>query len=471
MHRYHGNDDEIDIQVMRHHRPSPVLYDDRPARPVYLSGRPGQMLEIAGRSRSRSHERRAPAPAAAAPAPVIINNIYNDRDDSEEDERAYPSAVALSPHRSRSRQRPSQSPPMRDQYRDPGYMSREDYELESTRKELKRYKLQEKREEEERLMKNEMELKRLREEKKAEEEERAYHPVVALSPHRSRSRQRPSQSPPMRDQYRDPGYMSQEDYELERTRKELERYKLQEKREEEERLMKKEMELKRLREEKKAEEDEKLLKKEMELKRLKEEKKAEEEKKRAKEEAERAVKEWQTKEAERQAKEKKEKEEREKEYRKRLEEDLKRSNLDEKQIAIVLNNKEEEKAAERPTYTRMARRYLSVETLNTYRIDYALDPVSIIFSAAAMKINTRQDPEYVLIKRWVPEYEQDALWRHTKEIRERRRAPPMVLAIEDKHHHSHGHKEVEYEIVRKERQKRSKSPGGLVTFFAGAKRA
>jgi len=44
-----------------------------------------------------------------------------------------------------------------------------------------------------------------------------------------------------------------------------------------------------------------------------------------------------------------------------------------------------------------------------------------------------------------------------------------VLAIESgkkKHHH---HTEVEYDIVRREK-KRAKSPSGLVTFFAGARK-
>lgn len=34
--------------------------------------------------------------------------------------------------------------------------------------------------------------------------------------------------------------------------------------------------------------------------------------------------------------------------------------------------------------------------------------------------NKKQDPDYVLIKRWVPEYEQDFLWAQTKAIREGR---------------------------------------------------
>ncbi|KFY46224.1 hypothetical protein V494_00546 [Pseudogymnoascus sp. VKM F-4513 (FW-928)] len=58
----------------------------------------------------------------------------------------------------------------------------------------------------------------------------------------------------------------------------------------------------------------------------------------------------------------------------------------------------------RPTWTRMARRYISIETLNAHGINYGMD----------------YDPEYILIKRWVSENEQDSLWAHTRELRERR---------------------------------------------------
>jgi len=188
---------------------------------------------------------------------------------------------------------------------------------------------------------------------------------------------------------------------------------------------------------------------------LREEKKAEEEKKEKKEAEERAIKEYKAKEAEKAAKEKKEKEEREAEYKKRLEEDLRKSGMDDRQIAIVLK-KEKDGSADpnRPTYTRMARRYLSIETLRELRIDYTLDT----------------DPDYILIKRWVPEYEQDFLWNHTRELREMRdrSRQPIVLAIEEKKHKHHNHKDDEFEIVRKHKRKTSPSP--LVTFFAGGKR-
>lgn len=88
-----------------------------------------------------------------------------------------------------------------------------------------------------------------------------------------------------------------------------------------------------------------------------------------------------------------------------------------------------------------------------------------------------QDPEYILIKRWVPEHEQDFLWEHTRELRERRRSitsttNTTVLQIEGAgHHHHHGHGDVQYEFVKKKERKRDKSPApGLITFLAGGKR-
>jgi hypothetical protein len=71
----------------------------------------------------------------------------------------------------------------------------------------------------------------------------------------------------------------------------------------------------------------------------------------------------------------------------------------------------------------------------------------------------------------VPEHEQDILWRHTREIRERRipliehhhhrhHSPPAstIIAIEDSHH-----KEPRLEYVRKKRR----SPSRAIKFFAG----
>jgi hypothetical protein len=62
------------------------------------------------------------------------------------------------------------------------------------------------------------------------------------------------------------------------------------------------------------------------------------------------------------------------EYRKRLEEDLRKSGFDERQVEVVLK-KDKVIDANRPTYTRMSRKHLSLEILNRYRIDYELDQV------------------------------------------------------------------------------------------------
>ncbi|CZR67992.1 uncharacterized protein PAC_17891 [Phialocephala subalpina] len=73
-----------------------------------------------------------------------------------------------------------------------------------------------------------------------------------------------------------------------------------------------------------------------------------------------------------------------------------------------------EMSDDQPVYTRMSRRHLSLEVLHKYRIDYELD----------------QDPEYILINRWVPEYEQDFLWASSRETREKR-GKQRILAIQD----------------------------------------
>lgn len=241
---------------------------------------------------------------------------------------------------------------------------------------------------------------------------------------RARSRSR-SRAPSFTSSHQSSRHSSRDEYELERTRKELQQFKLKAEREEEE----------------------KRLKKELELERLRKEKREEEEKKRLKKESEEAVERWKLKEAERIAKEKKEKEEREKEYQHRLEDDLRKAGMDDRQIAVV-TKKEKAIDPSRPTFTRMSRKHLSIETLNAYKIDYEFDV----------------DPNYVLIRRWVPEYEQDFLWNHTREIRERRQ--PVLVAIEGKKKHG----DVEFEFVRKKEHKRKPSPSPLLTFLAGGKR-
>ncbi|PHH86021.1 hypothetical protein CDD83_10854 [Cordyceps sp. RAO-2017] len=77
----------------------------------------------------------------------------------------------------------------------------------------------------------------------------------------------------------------------------------------------------------------------------------------------------------------------------------------------------------------MARRHLSIETLRTFDVDFDVD----------------NDPEYILIKRWVPEWEQDQFWKHTKYVREKR--GHGALLIEEKRHRHH---EPEFEWLEPE---------------------
>ncbi|KAL3420761.1 hypothetical protein PVAG01_07206 [Phlyctema vagabunda] len=298
-----------------------------------------------------------------------------------------------------------------------------------------------------------------------EDNDRYLHQLSPPVRHRARSRSRAS-SNGSHSSRGSRGSRVRDEYELERTRRELETYKLEQQRSEEERRYKKELELQTLREDRRAEEEKRRLKREADeaverfkLQKLRDEKKAEEEKKRIKKEAEEAVEKFKKDEAERVAKEKKAKEAADKEYRKRLEEDMRKSGMDEKAITAVLNKEKlvAPAPAPRPTYTRMSRRHLSIETLNRFRVDYEFD----------------NDPDYVIIKRLVPEYEQDFLWNHTREIRERRQRVierPVLVAIEGKK--SHHHHEPEFEFVREKKKKheRKPSPSPLLQYLAGSKR-
>ncbi|KAF7926079.1 uncharacterized protein EAE97_010379 [Botrytis byssoidea] len=76
-----------------------------------------------------------------------------------------------------------------------------------------------------------------------------------------------------------------------------------------------------------------------------------------------------------------------------------------KDSKAVQTSPEDEIPETRPTWTRMHLRHLSTEVLKKNNIDYVIDP---------------EDPDYVLIQRWVPEYEQDFLWAATRASRTRR---------------------------------------------------
>ncbi|KAH8647271.1 hypothetical protein BX600DRAFT_532763 [Xylariales sp. PMI_506] len=120
--------------------------------------------------------------------------------------------------------------------------------------------------------------------------------------------------------------------------------------------------------------------------------------------------------------------------------------------ADVEEKKEKDKDL-RPTWTRMARRHVSLETLRVYDVEYQLD----------------DDPQFVLIKRWVPESEQDTLWRHTRMIREQR-VSKQAAVTKEKGDNQQYHIDLEQginEIPRKGRR-RSRSPS-LLMYLAGGR--
>ncbi|CAD6447628.1 7d8af07a-a5ec-43d5-8171-8b239201bf8c [Sclerotinia trifoliorum] len=253
--------------------------------------------------------------------------------------------------------------------------------------------------------------------------------------------------------------------------------------------------------------------KRMEQERHERENKAREEtiEKYKKEEAERAARERKEKEeiiekfkkqeADRLARERHEREEREREYQRRLHEDLHKAGLNEQQIVAVKEGKalpppvvqmparppptpspvqhahpqyQIQPAGPRPTYTRMSRKHLSLETLRVYGISYEFD---------------REDPEYLLIKRWVPEEEQDILWTHTRQLRETRSPAPQKqlqqqqhqhtieyvkeYVVEDRHKKKHHRKSDDLQLVIERKHKRghshagSRSPSPWVRWAAG----
>lgn len=274
------------------------------------------------------------------------------------------------------------------------------------------------------------------------------HSLAPVHPQHHHSRTSSFNAPAPRD--------PRDDWELEKTRKELAAYKLEKDKAAEKKRLEKEIEFERLRKEKEEEEEEEKLKAERK----------------------KAIEKYKIDEAEKVAKAKKEKAEREEEYQRRLAEDLRKNGV------VLGKDKQVQSDANRPTYTRMSRKHLSIETLNKFKIDFEFDHVSFsplpspqnaILGIRQMLISA-QDPDYVLIKRWVPEYEQDFLWSHTREARERR-VTLLTIEAKDKHDHhrkhshSHGRDEVEFEFVRKTKRERKPSPSPLLNFLAGGKRS
>ncbi|KAK4040937.1 hypothetical protein C8A01DRAFT_34994 [Parachaetomium inaequale] len=126
--------------------------------------------------------------------------------------------------------------------------------------------------------------------------------------------------------------------------------------------------------------------------------------------AEEAIAAYKSREAELIEEERQEGEAREADLKDRMKERLAESGMDEREIHSILlrneKNKTEREAEDNnknsgPVYTRMSLKHLEIATLLFYNIDFEED----------------QDPGYVLIRRWVPEWEQTMLWDHTRRFR------------------------------------------------------
>ena len=72
----------------------------------------------------------------------------------------------------------------------------------------------------------------------------------------------------------------------------------------------------------------------------------------------------------------------------------------------------------RPTYIKVHQKHLSPETLDAYQLPWERDNVSsFCLSVDALIDHYQNDPNYLIIKRWIPEKDQDILFEHTKALR------------------------------------------------------
>jgi hypothetical protein len=415
-------EEDVDIRISRGRDPAPSIPYRRPGgespplRAGYRYGTTAYLAPEIGairRSASTGQRReRSPVPppppaapvAAPAVAPIVINNqrVYNDYSDSDDSDSLYDrSHHRLSVgggrgrrHRSHSRHVSISHSPSSGRTS----FSRDDLELERTRNELERYRAEGERERErekmerqlrerERLLREEErakgELERYRSEKEKERTERLLREEFELLTLREEKKrmerdrrtaeEKERADKEIRDTYERMKRMEQE--RLAREKKEREEAIEKFKREEAERAARE-----------KAERDEAIAK----FKREEEAKAAKERKER-----EEIIENFKKQEAARLAKEKAEKDAREKEYQRRLHEDLHKAGLDERTIVAISKGELPKPAmppapmhqhqhqhphppppppmTPRPTYTRMSRRHLSIETLRVYGIQYEFD--------------------------------------------------------------------------------------------------
>lgn len=90
-----------------------------------------------------------------------------------------------------------------------------------------------------------------------------------------------------------------------------------------------------------------------------------------------------------------------------------------------------------------------------------------------LAVTNLQNPEYIIVKRWVPPEEQKELWSLTRVIRGDREKVTTTLTVEDRgHSHSHHrHKSGDgLVLVRKTKRERSRSPSvSVLSYLAGGR--
>jgi hypothetical protein len=236
-----------------------------------------------------------------------------------------------------------------------------------------------------------------------------------------------------------------EEEELKQAKRELEKIKGRKARADEEERIKKDIELKRLKEEDEATEERQRREKEAnsavedykrkELERITKEKKLKDQKEK---EAAEAVERYKQAEKDRIAKEKADKEAKDREYQKRLKEDLIKSGLDDKAIEAILKKEKVKKEqphprpqqqpqplphhgipgpahqyapvnqiatipphpagqVARPTYTRMSRRHLSIESLREFGVEFDFDSVCSHLMDTVQVTHVRHDKLTLLL--------------------------------------------------------------------------
>lgn len=99
--------------------------------------------------------------------------------------------------------------------------------------------------------------------------------------------------------------------------------------------------------------------------------------------------------------------------------------------------------------------------------------LNISYQQRECTANQNQNPDYIIIKRWVPPDEQKDLWSLTKIIRNEREKVTTTLSIEDRSHHHHHRRHKSGDnlvLVRKTKRERSRSPSvNILTYFAGGR--